>query len=336
LAGEPDAEHQYSPSRWALQPLVEHLDRYRQLSARHIGADLTRRGSPLLVYVHGGYWQELSASDSLFMADDALASGIGVHAVEYRLAPAVTIAGIVEECVRDVAAVIARVGPSRTVLAGSSAGAHLAAMVRAHRRVAGLIDATVLLSGIYDLRPLVGTSVNDALGLDEAGATVVAAGTATTTGSTGVRTYTLTTRARDLSVVGAIRPEQWEKAKAVFAVAPASDLKVLVFHHNVLRGDLSRRWGLVNRADGIGEALQTGADLVLNGHDHQTRIEPVELMGRRMVVSHSTSFCARTRGGLPAAFQEIEIAAQEFRVRACVWSAEARDFAPRSDQVFAR
>lgn len=152
----------------------------------------------------------------------------------------------------------------------------------------------------------------------------------------GVRTYTLTTRARDLSVVGAIRLEQWEKAKAVFAVAPASDLKVLVFHHNVLRGDLSRRWGLVNRADGIGEALQTGADLVLNGHDHQTRIEPVELMGRRMVVSHSTSFCARTRGGLPAAFQEIEIAAQEFRVRACVWSAEARDFAPRSDQVFAR
>ena len=173
MAGEPDAEHQYSPSRWALQPLVEHLDRYRQLSARHIGADLTRRGSPLLVYVHGGYWQELSASDSLFMADDALASGIGVHAVEYRLAPAVTIAGIVEECVRDVAAVIARVGPSRTVLAGSSAGAHLAAMVRADRRVAGLIDATVLLSGIYDLRPLVGTSVNDALGLDEAGATAV-------------------------------------------------------------------------------------------------------------------------------------------------------------------
>lgn len=152
----------------------------------------------------------------------------------------------------------------------------------------------------------------------------------------GVRTYTLTARARDLSVVGAIRPEQWAKAKVAFAAAPAGDLKVLVFHHNLLRGDLSRRWGLVNRADGIGEALQTGADLVLNGHDHQTRIEAVELMGRKMVVSHSTSFCERTRGGLPAAFQEIEVDAKELRVRACVWSAEERDFTPRNDRVFAR
>jgi len=152
----------------------------------------------------------------------------------------------------------------------------------------------------------------------------------------GVRTFTITARARDLSVVGAIRPEQWAKAKAAFAAAPAGDLKVLVFHHNLLRGDLSRRWGLVNRADGIGEALQTGADLVLNGHDHQTRIEAIELMGRKMVVSHSTSFCERTRGGLPAAFQEIEVEAKELRVRACVWDADGRDFTPRNDRVFAR
>lgn len=152
----------------------------------------------------------------------------------------------------------------------------------------------------------------------------------------GVRTYTLTARARDLSVVGAIRPEQWAKAKRAFDAAPAGDLKVLVFHHNLLRGDLSRRWGLVNRADGIGEALHTGADLVLNGHDHQTRIEEVALLGRKMVVSHSTSFCERTRGGLPAAFQEIEVEAKRLVVRACVWNAEAKDFEPRNDRVFPR
>lgn len=105
---------------------------------------------------------------------------------------------------------------------------------------------------------------------------------------------------------------------------------------NLLRGDLSRRWGLVNRADGIGEALQIGADLVLNGHDHQTRIESVDLLGRKMVVSHSTSFCERTRGGLPAAFQEIEVSPKEIRVRACVWSSADRDFSPRNDRVFPR
>jgi 3',5'-cyclic AMP phosphodiesterase CpdA len=152
----------------------------------------------------------------------------------------------------------------------------------------------------------------------------------------GIQPYTLTTRVRDLSVVGAIRPAQWEKARAAFSKAPAGDLKVLVFHHNLLRGDLSNRWGLVNRAAGITEALATGADLVLNGHDHQTRIEAVESGARRMVVSHSTTLCDRTRGGLPAAFQEIEIASDAITVRACSWDSDADDFTPRQDRVFAR
>ncbi len=172
----------------------------------------------------------------------------------------------------------------------------------------------------------------------------------------GVRPWTLTARMRDLSVVGAVRPAQWERARAAFDASPAGDLKVLVFHHNLLRGDLSNRWGLVNRADGIAQAASTGADLVLNGHDHQTRIEAVDVaLGgptgasldspgapasaatlQRLIVSHSTTLCDRTRGGLPSAFQEIEITPAEVRIRACVWSKDALDFTPRADRCFAR
>lgn len=159
----------------------------------------------------------------------------------------------------------------------------------------------------------------------------------------GVQPYTLTTRLRDLSVVGALRPEQWDRARAAFDASPAGDLKVLVFHHNLLRGDLSNRWGLVNRADGIAQAASTGADLVLNGHDHQTRIEAVDVaLGgeaatlQRLIVSHSTTLCDRTRGGLPSAFQEIEITPAEIVIRACVWSPDAKDFTPRQDRCFAR
>jgi len=152
----------------------------------------------------------------------------------------------------------------------------------------------------------------------------------------GIQPYTLTTRPRDLSVVGAIRPAQWEHARRAFAAAPAGDLKVLVFHHNLLRGDISRRWGLASRAEGIGHALGTGADLVLNGHDHQTRIDTFDLGERRLVVSASTTLCRRTRGGLPGAFQEIEVEAREVRIRACVWTAEQGDFVPRADRVFPR
>jgi 3',5'-cyclic AMP phosphodiesterase CpdA len=152
----------------------------------------------------------------------------------------------------------------------------------------------------------------------------------------GVQPYTLTTRLRDLSVVGVVRPEQWSAARAAFDAAPAGDLKVLVFHHNLLRGDLSQRWGLVARAAGIRDAHATGADVVLNGHDHQTRIESVELDGRAMVVSHSTSFCSRTRGGLAAAFQEIEVERARITLRACVWDREIGDFSPRQDRIFPR
>ncbi len=152
----------------------------------------------------------------------------------------------------------------------------------------------------------------------------------------GIQPYTLTTRPRDLSVVGAVRAAQWAKARAAFDAAPAGDLNVLVFHHNLLRGDLSQRWGLVSRAAGIRAAHAAGADLVLNGHDHQTRIEGVELDGRTMVVSASTSFCARTRGGLSAAFNEIEVERSTVTVRACTWDRERGDFSPRQDRIFPR
>jgi 3',5'-cyclic AMP phosphodiesterase CpdA len=151
-----------------------------------------------------------------------------------------------------------------------------------------------------------------------------------------VRPFTITRRLKDVSIVGRIRPEQWQRARTIFGAAPAGDLKVLVFHHNLLRGDLSRRWGLANRADGIAEALATGADLVMNGHDHQTRIDSIELGTRRMVVSASTTLCGRTRGGLPAAFQEVEVTPTELRIRSCVWESASLDFAPRQDRVFAR
>jgi hypothetical protein len=75
---------------------------------------------------------------------------------------------------------------------------------------------------------------------------------------------------------------------------------------------------------------------VLNGHDHQTRIEAVEIGARRMVVSHSTTLSTRTRGGLAAAFQEIEVAPNELRVRACTWDAQEGDFTPRQDRIFPR
>lgn len=114
---------------------------------------------PMLVYFHGGYWQELSKCESAFAVPHALAHGIAVGVVDYTLAPAATLSEIVAEC-RAAVTRLADRGP--LVVAGSSAGAHLAAMVADMPAVRG----AVLVSGIYDLEPLIGTSINEALGLD--------------------------------------------------------------------------------------------------------------------------------------------------------------------------
>ncbi len=103
------------------------------------------------------------------MVMDLLREGIGVAVVDYQLAPAARLEAIIDQCAaaaNHILGLAADLGADlgRMVVAGSSAGAHLAAMVLGQvDRLAG----GVLLSGVYDLRPLVGTYVNDALGLDE-------------------------------------------------------------------------------------------------------------------------------------------------------------------------
>ena len=154
------------------------------------------------------------------------------------------------------------------------------------------------------------------------GATIVGLNSAS-----GIRSFTLTTRPRDLSVVGALRAEQWAKAKREFADAKPGALKVLVFHHNLMRGDLSNRWGLSSRARGIGGAVSTGADLVLCGHDHQAAVEGVTTGRKSMVVACASTLTTRVRGGGPGAVNVIEVDEKTIQVNVLQWTGETKAFA---------
>lgn len=125
----------------------------------------------LLVYIHGGYWQELSTAESAFLAPAWHAAGFAHAVVGYTLAPAATVPGIVAECRAALAWLHAHAtslgfDPAQVVIAGSSAGGHLAAACadRAPYQVRGIVP----VSGVFDVAPLIGTSINDALGLDAA------------------------------------------------------------------------------------------------------------------------------------------------------------------------
>ena len=132
--------------------------------------------APLLVYIHGGYWQEHSKDESLFAAPDCVANGIAFAAINYTLAPRARLGTIVEQCRRAIASLHRQAGTlgfdaRRIYVSGNSAGAHLAAMLlvagwqAAYGLAEDVVSGGVLLSGIYDIEPLMGTYIDVALHL---------------------------------------------------------------------------------------------------------------------------------------------------------------------------
>jgi len=127
---------------------------------------------PVLVYLHGGAWRQLSLEESGCLARPFVAAGAIVAAVDFDLVPDVTLdeqVGQSKAAVGWLIANLAELGgdPRNIVLCGHSSGAHLAAMAATGGvRVAGL----ALVSGCYDLEPVRLSARNDYLRLDPAGA----------------------------------------------------------------------------------------------------------------------------------------------------------------------
>ena len=129
----------------------------------------------IVMFIHGGYWQALDGSSFSHCARGLNAHGISVAIPSYDLCPEVTVDAIIKE-LRGACRALANFG-RRLVVSGHSAGGHLAACMLATDWTA--IDASLprdfaiaayAISGLFDLTPLLGTSVNTALRLDETAA----------------------------------------------------------------------------------------------------------------------------------------------------------------------
>jgi arylformamidase len=123
-----------------------------------------------LVYIHGGYWQRGDRTEYAFIAREFNAAGISVALPSYSLCPAVSVMDIVAELRCFLAALWQRTRIHPLVI-GHSAGGHLTAAMLATDWSgspgvpADLVRAGYAISGVFDLPPLVGTSLNEALRL---------------------------------------------------------------------------------------------------------------------------------------------------------------------------
>jgi len=127
--------------------------------------DLFEAGAgPAVMYIHGGYWQAVDKSFHSIHARGLNQLGVTVAVPSYDLCPTVRIGDIVEQ-VRAACTVLTREINAPVIVSGHSAGGHLAACMLATE---AHVPAAYAISGVFELAPLIGTTLNDKLGLDDA------------------------------------------------------------------------------------------------------------------------------------------------------------------------
>lgn len=137
------------------------------------------RDLPVFVFIHGGYWRALAREDSAMMAGMLARHGIATAVIDYRLAPAASLAEITREA-RAAIAFLWRHGrdhgldPARLHVGGSSAGGHLAGALAADGWTAELglprdvVKSALPVSGLFELAPIRAAFPQDWLQLTEA------------------------------------------------------------------------------------------------------------------------------------------------------------------------
>jgi arylformamidase len=132
-----------------------------------------QKGDALAVFIHGGGGEAPDRASFSHMARGLNTRGVPVAVVGYDVCPEVSVAAMINE-LREGMAALWRRFEVPLVVCGHSAGGHLAACLLAtdwpafapglpHR----LVRSSMALSGVFDLAPLVYTSLNDMLLLDE-------------------------------------------------------------------------------------------------------------------------------------------------------------------------
>lgn len=151
----------------------------------------------------------------------------------------------------------------------------------------------------------------------------------------GVAWGSLTPRLRDIAVKGHLPKREVQRVQQVFAAAEALPglARVLVVHHNVLRGEMSQRMGLARWRRAQQRIVEAGTDVVLCGHDHQ---EGAEMLDGKVVVSTASTLSTRARGGRPASFNVVTIEPTAVQVTFFRWEAARGRFQPSDTAAFAR
>ena len=152
----------------------------------------------------------------------------------------------------------------------------------------------------------------------------------------GMLPHALTWYARDWRVKGGLTKAQLNDAEARLSQSPSGDLRVLLLHHNLVRGRLSNRWGLTRPRRMLDAVAALRVDLVCAGHDHEERVELVQRQTGRFVSSTANTLSSRMRGHRASAVTVIEADLREIRVTVWTFDARCSEFVEGERSTFPR
>jgi len=132
--------------------------------------------APIFVFIHGGYWQASDKVQHAQFAKGLLDAGYAVAMPNYGLAPDTPLEASITQSVAALKFLVREaealgLDADRLHISGHSAGGHLAAMALCAPDAPPIASA-LLLSGLYDLKPLGHLPLGRLLGLDDAERTI--------------------------------------------------------------------------------------------------------------------------------------------------------------------
>ncbi len=151
----------------------------------------------------------------------------------------------------------------------------------------------------------------------------------------GITRGSLTRRFRDLGVIGHVKHADIESAREAFENASPEAARIVMIHHNPIRGELSGRHGLANTEQALHAFADLGAELVLCGHDHLDAVHNVERGIHGVVISTAGTISNRLRPGRASSFNLVEIDERDLHITPYAWQ-NSEGFVPSKEHSFPR
>jgi 3',5'-cyclic AMP phosphodiesterase CpdA len=151
----------------------------------------------------------------------------------------------------------------------------------------------------------------------------------------GITRGSVTRRFRDLGVIGYVKHADIERVRDAFESASPDAARIVMIHHNPIRGELTGRHGLANTEQALHAFADLGTELILCGHDHLQAIHNVERGVHGLVISTAGTISNRIRPGRASSFNLVNIEDRNLRITTYAWQ-NPEGFVPSDERSFRR